>query len=247
MPSSRNSRPVQKKSLPAKKQWKVARSKRSATLGKTKSKTKAEPKWAIGQLQKNYPDAHCALNFETPYQLLIATILSAQCTDVRVNLVTPGLFREYPDPKSMSKASQEKVEKLIQSAGFYRNKAKNIIACSQMLMDKHGGEVPRDLDALVELAGVGRKTGNVVLGNAFNITSGVVVDTHVTRLSGRLGWTRSENAVVIERDLSELIPREHWIMISHWLIEHGRQICSARKPRCQECFLFDRCPRVGVQ
>jgi endonuclease-3 len=176
--------------------------------------------------------------------LLVATILSAQCTDERVNKVTPHLFSEYPSSFDMAKARVEDIEELIKSTNFFRNKAKALKAMSEVLVEKHQGEVPKDLESLVELAGVGRKTANVVLGNAYEIVSGIVVDTHVTRLSNRMGWTQSENAVVIEQELQKIIPREDWIQISHWLITHGRAVCKARKPDCDTCFLFELCPKI---
>lgn len=197
-------------------------------------------------LQKYYPDAHCALHHETPLQLLIATILSAQCTDDRVNMVTPALFERYPTAQDFAKAKQADVETLIHSTGFYKNKAKNIIKCCQDIVALHKGEVPQNLNSLVKLAGVGRKTANVVLGNAFDIPSGIVVDTHVTRLSNRLGLVKGKNAEIIERELIELIPKEDWIQFSHWLIFHGRQVCKARKPQCERCFLITNCPQRGL-
>ncbi len=193
-----------------------------------------------------YPDAHCALNYETPFQLLIATVLSAQCTDERVNKVTPALFSEFPDALSMSLAPLARLEELVRSTGFYKNKAKSLKSASMDLVSKHKGQLPQNLDDLVLLAGVGRKTANVVLGNAFNITSGVVVDTHVTRLSQRFGWTKSDNAVIIERELQKIVPEKNWIIVSHWMIEHGRQVCKARKPQCDRCFLFEHCPKKTV-
>jgi endonuclease-3 len=198
----------------------------------------------IQLFQRYYPDAHCALNFETPFQLLVATILSAQCTDERVNKVTPHLFAQYPSSFEMAKARLEDIEELIKSTNFFRTKAKALKSMSEVLVEKYEGEVPQNLESLVELAGVGRKTANVVLGNAFDIVSGVVVDTHVGRLSNRMGWTKSENAVMIEQDLQKIIPREHWIQISHWLITHGRATCKARKPECDTCFLFELCPKI---
>ncbi|PIS12166.1 MAG: endonuclease III [Bdellovibrio sp. CG10_big_fil_rev_8_21_14_0_10_47_8] len=198
-------------------------------------------------LKKYYPDAHCALLFESPFQLLIATILSAQCTDERVNQVTPVLFAKYPTPEKMAQAPVESIEKIIHSTGFYKNKSRNIHLCSQALVELYKGQVPRELEQLVGLAGVGRKTANVVLGNAFDITSGIVVDTHVGRLAFRFGWTRSENAVVIERELAEIIPRDDWILLSHWLIFHGRAVCKARKPLCGTCFLAELCPQNGLK
>ena len=198
------------------------------------------------RLAKTYPAAECALNFETPLQLLIATILSAQCTDVRVNLVTKDLFARYPDAAAFAKAKLPELERAIQSTGFFRNKAKNIKACCQAIVAEHGGLVPRDLDALVKLPGVGRKTANVVLGTAFGLASGVVVDTHVARLSYRLGLTTQADPVKIEQDLMAILPKKEWIDFSHRLIHHGRQICIARKPRCSICPLADVCPRFGV-
>lgn len=201
----------------------------------------------VGRLKREYPEAECALIHETPFQLLIATILSAQCTDERVNIVTKELFKHYHDPKSMAAASRENIEKLIQSAGFFRNKAKNIVECSKKLVELHDGEVPRELDALVQLPGVGRKTANVVLGVSFRIPSGVVVDTHVTRLSQRLGLTSQNDAVKIERDLIVVLPKEEWIDFSHRLIWHGRRVCKARTPLCSECVLAELCPKLGVE
>jgi endonuclease-3 len=200
----------------------------------------------VRRLKAAYPDAHCALNFHTPLQLLVATILSAQCTDVRVNIVTKDLFQKYPDAEAFAKARQADLEKAIQSTGFFRNKAKNIKACCTDLVAKHGGRVPENLDALVTLAGVGRKTANVVLGTAFGIPSGVVVDTHVARLSKRLGLTRHGEPVKIERDLMQLLPKREWVEFSHRMIAHGRKICIARKPRCEECPLLSICPQLGV-
>lgn len=204
------------------------------------------PSKTLQLLKKYYPDAHCELNFTSPFQLLIATILSAQCTDVRVNIVTKVLFEKYPDPYTLSNAEQNEIEEVIKSTGFYKNKAKNIRECSKLLVQKYKGEVPKTLDELILLPGVGRKTANVVLGNAFQITSGVVVDTHVTRLSNRFSWTKSKNAIQIEKDLQKIIPEKDWILISHLLIWHGRKVCKARSPSCHKCFLFDRCPRLGV-
>lgn len=196
-------------------------------------------------LAKRYPDAHCALHHENPLQLLIATILSAQCTDVRVNLVTPALFARYPDARAFAEAEPTELETAIQSTGFYRNKAKNIIACCKQLVDKHGGEVPGTMAELIPLPGVGRKTANVILGNAFD-TPGITVDTHVQRLSRRMGLTRESDPVKIERDLMALIPAKDWTMFSHRMIFHGRQVCHARKPKCAECTLAELCPKIGV-
>jgi endonuclease-3 len=196
----------------------------------------------IRRLKKAYPGAHCALNHSNAFELLIATILSAQCTDQRVNIVTADLFRKYRGPEDYLKVSQFELEKDIHSTGFFRNKAKNIQATCRKIIDDFGGEVPQTMDELLTLPGVARKTANVVLGNAFGVASGVVVDTHVARLSQRLGLTKNENAEKIEKDLIELVPKKHWIMFSHWLIFHGRQICQARKPRCRECVLAEVCP-----
>lgn len=196
----------------------------------------------IKRLRKAYPDAHCALDHATAFQLLIATILSAQCTDERVNIVTADLFRKYPGPADYLEVSQEELEKDIHSTGFFRNKAKNIRAASKRIIEEFSGEVPQTMDELLTLGGVARKTANVVLGNAFGIASGVVVDTHVSRLSQRLGLTSEESAEKIEKDLVGLVPKKHWIMFPHWLITHGRQICKARSPKCTECVLADICP-----
>jgi endonuclease-3 len=200
----------------------------------------------VRRLTVLYPNPECALVHDSPFQLLIATILSAQCTDERVNIVTRELFAKYSTPAAIAALPIARLEKLIQSTGFFRNKAKNIHACCRQLLDLHGGEVPAELDALVKLPGVGRKTANVVLGTAFGIASGVVVDTHVTRLSGRLGLTEHEDAVKIERDLQAVLPEREWIDFSHRLIWHGRRVCKARRPLCEACVLVDLCPKVGV-
>ena len=200
----------------------------------------------VRKLKQDYADAWCALNYENPFQLLIATILSAQCTDERVNIVTKELFKKFPGPEDLAKQPVKRIEKVIQSAGFFRNKAKNIKACCQRLLSEHGGEVPQDLEALVQLAGVGRKTANVVLGTAFGFPSGVVVDTHVGRISRRLGLTAQQDPVKIEQDLMTLLPRKEWIDYSHRMIHHGRRICKARKPLCDECVMKKFCPRMGV-
>ena len=197
-------------------------------------------------LKKHYPDAHCALDFNSPFQLLIATILSAQCTDVRVNIVTKVLFKHYKDPATLASEKVEVIESVIQSTGFFKNKARNIKACCQLLVEKHGGKVPQTMEHLFELPGVGRKTANVVLGNAFGIASGVVVDTHVMRLSNRLGWVKSQDAVYIEHKLNEIFDPSEWVMLSHYLISHGRTICKARNPDCENCFLSNSCPKKGV-
>lgn len=194
-------------------------------------------------LKKLYPDAKCSLNFSNPLQLLVATILSAQCTDERVNIVTKDLFRKYKSAKDFAAAKPESLEKDIQSTGFYRNKAKSLRAMAQSLLDQHKGQVPRTMEELTNLAGVGRKTANVVLGNAFDISVGIVVDTHVTRVSNRLGLTdHASDAVKIEQDLMPIIPRTNWTLWSHLLIQHGRAICQARRPKCEECPLLSHCP-----
>jgi endonuclease III len=196
----------------------------------------------LDRLLAEYPDAHCALDFRNAFELLCATILSAQCTDKRVNMVTPALFAEYPDAHALAAARQEDVEELIKSTGFFRNKAKSLIGMANALVTRHGGEVPSEMDALVVLPGVGRKTANVILGNAFGRNDGIVVDTHVTRLSNRLALTTGTDAVKIERALLPLFPQERWTMLSHLLIEHGRQVCDAKAPRCGSCLLADVCP-----
>ena len=199
----------------------------------------------IEQLQELYPDARCALDFRTPLELLVATILSAQCTDERVNKVTPALFATYPDAAAFAAADPAALEKAIHSTGFFRNKAKSIREASADIVAKHGGQVPRTLEALTALRGVGRKTANVVLGNAYGVP-GVVVNTHVTRLSHRLGLTNETDPVKIEFALMPLVPRELWTLFSHWLILHGRAVCNARKPLCSQCPLAPHCPRLGV-
>jgi len=196
----------------------------------------------VRRLPKIYPDVHCELDYTNPLELLVATMLSAQCTDKRVNIVTKDLFRRCRSVRDFADIPQEELEGIIRSAGFYRSKAKNIRGMAARLIAEHGGEVPRTLEELAALPGVGRKTANVVLGNAFGIDEGVVVDTHVTRLSNRLGLTKNHDAVKIERDLVKLIPRAHWTDFSHWLIWHGRRRCYARKPDCPQCELQDICP-----
>lgn len=200
----------------------------------------------VRRLRADFPDVECALNYDTPYQLLVATILSAQCTDQRVNLVTKPLFAKHPDADSIAAMPIAKLEKAVQSTGFFRNKAKNVKACSQELAEKHDGQVPQDMETLVTLAGVGRKTANVVLGTAFGIPTGVVVDTHVGRLSRRLGLTDQQDPVKVENDLMEVLPKKEWIDFSHRLIYHGRQVCNARKPKCEECSMKKFCPQIGV-
>lgn len=199
------------------------------------------------RLAAAYPVAVCSLDFASPFQLVIATILSAQCTDRRVNLVTPGLFARWPDPAALGAARQRDVEGVIRSTGFFRAKAKSILGCARALVERHGGEVPRTMEDLVRLPGVGRKTANVVLGTAFGIAAGVVVDTHVGRISRRLGLTAHADAVRAERDLMRILPQDHWIGFSHRVIELGRSVCAARRPACTACPLADLCPQVGVE
>lgn len=194
-----------------------------------------------------YPAAHCELNFSSPLELLVATILSAQCTDKRVNIVTAELFKKYRGAKDFADAPLAEIEAAVKTTGFFRNKAKNIQACCTALVKKFGGEVPRTMDELHSLAGVGRKTANVVLGNAFDINVGVVVDTHVTRLGNRLGLVKGTDAVKIEQELMPLVPQKDWTLFSHWLIWHGRRRCSARKPDCANCEIKNLCPQIGVK
>lgn len=208
---------------------------------------KRRAKNVVARLRKEFPDAHTALVYDTPLELLVATILSAQCTDARVNVVTKSLFRKYPTVAHYAKARQASLEREIRSTGFFRNKAKSIKGCCQKLVKDFDGEIPQDIEAMVALPGVGRKTANVVLGSAFGIASGVVVDTHVSRITQRLGLTREKDAVKIERDLMKHLPQKEWIQFSHLMIFHGRRTCMARKPKCDECCLEPLCPRVGVK
>jgi endonuclease-3 len=207
--------------------------------------TRKRARRIVRLLARQYPDAQCALRHEGPLQLLVATILSAQCTDVRVNLVTPALFARYADAKAFAEAKPRELEEAIQSTGFYRNKARSIIACCRDLVARHGGKVPATMEELVPLPGVGRKTANVVLGTAFGVP-GITVDTHVRRLSRRMGLTRKDDPKKIEQDLMALIPRKEWTMFSHRMIFHGRQVCFARKPNCPGCILNKVCPKIGV-
>lgn len=200
----------------------------------------------INRLKREYPDAHCALDHTNAFELLIATILSAQCTDERVNIVTANLFRKYRQPRDYVNVLQEELERDIHSTGFFRNKAKNIQSACEKILNDFDGELPQTMEELLTLNGVARKTANVVLGNAFGIASGVVVDTHVSRVSQRLGLTEQTVPEKIERDLQELVPREDWILFPHLLISHGRKICQARKPKCLECVLADVCPSYEI-
>lgn len=199
----------------------------------------------LAALKAEYPDAHCALEHRTPFELLVATILSAQCTDVRVNLTTPALFARYPTPAALAAADQAELEALVRPTGFFRTKARNLIGMATALVANHGGQVPADMAALQVLPGVGRKTANVVLGNAFGRNEGVTVDTHVTRLAGLLKLTRHHDPVKIEADLMRLVPREDWTLVSHLLISHGRAVCIARRPRCGDCVLRRLCPSAA--
>ncbi len=217
---------------------------RGQVMAVSADKTRARE--IVRRLRKAYPAARCALAHDNPLELLIATILSAQCTDVRVNIVTPVLFAKYPTAAALAKAPIKDLERIIQSTGFFRNKAKNIKACCEQLVERFGGQVPKTMAELVELPGVGRKTANVVLGTAYGIASGVVVDTHVSRICLRLGLTDTDDAVKAERELIDEIPRRSWVDFSHEVIHHGRQICVARKPRCSICPLEPVCPRIGV-
>lgn len=196
-------------------------------------------------LKREHPEAECSLAFETPFQLLVATILSAQCTDERVNQITPALFKEFPDAPAMARAPRARIEKLIQSAGFFRTKAQSISETARRLVAEHGGEVPRELDTLVGLRGVGRKTANVVLGVAYGIP-GLVVDTHVGRISRRMGFTRESDPVKVERAMMEIVDRDDWTAYAHLLIRHGRAVCTARRAKCDECPVSRYCPKVGV-
>ena len=205
-------------------------------------KTRERVVQLIDAFPQVYPDARCELDFRNPLELLVATILSAQCTDKRVNMVTPALFKKYPTAKDYASAPQASLEKAIKSTGFFRNKAKSIRAAMRTIAEEHNGKVPNTMEELRALPGVGRKTANVVLGNAFGKNEGIVVDTHVARLSQRLGLTKQKDADKIERDLMKLVPREHWTDWSHWLIWHGRRRCYAPKPDCSQCEVFQLCP-----
>ncbi|HKP28519.1 MAG TPA: endonuclease III, partial [Gemmatimonadales bacterium] len=198
----------------------------------------------VALLKSEYPDAHCELDFRTPYELIVATILSAQCTDARVNMVTPTLFARYPTAKALSEADSTDVEDIVRSTGFFRNKTKSLIGMASALVADHGGQVPAEMEALRVLPGVGRKTANVVLGNAFGKNEGITVDTHVTRLANLLGLTTETDPIKIERDLMKLVDREDWTLVSHLLIWHGRRVCIARRPKCGRCVLAKLCPSV---
>jgi endonuclease-3 len=228
------------KKAPAKKAKALAKPKAAPRAAKV---TPEAAQKMLARLEAIHPDAHCELDHRTPFQLLVATVLSAQTTDVAVNKVTPALFAKYPDARALAAADPERdVEPILSTLGFFRQKSKNAVGLARKLVESHGGEVPRKLDELVELPGVGRKTANVVLGVAFNAPEGVVVDTHVQRISQRLGWTKNTEPEKIEKDLCGLIPREKWDRTSHVLIFHGRRICFARKPNCEGCGVKDACP-----
>jgi endonuclease III len=212
----------------------------------SKAARAARARTILRRLKREYPDARCALHHGDAYQLLVATILSAQCTDTRVNMVTPAFFARYPSPEALARADRGEVEEIIRSTGFFRNKTRSLIGMAQALVADHRGEVPRTMEELRVLPGVGRKTANVVLGNAFGVNDGVTVDTHVIRLSRLLGLTRHDDPVKIEQDLMLLFPRDEWALLSHLLIFHGRQVCVARRPRCPECVLADLCPSAAV-
>ena len=213
---------------------------------RAKPRKKIDPARIYDLLAETYPDAHCELDFTNAFELLCATILSAQCTDKRVNMVTPTLFATYPDAHALANARQEDVEEIVKSTGFFRNKAKSLVAMATALVERHGGEVPRTMAELVVLPGVGRKTANVILGNAYGLNEGVTVDTHVQRVAARLGLTRETDPVKIEQALMPLFPRDRWGMLSHLLIFHGRRLCDARKPRCGDCPLVAVCPSAQV-
>jgi endonuclease-3 len=208
----------------------------------SKEERKERARTIYDRLADEYPDPETALDYADPFQLAVATILSAQSTDEQVNKVTPELFRRFPDAEALAGADREEVEEIVHSTGFFRNKAKNIIGMARGLVEEHGGEVPRSLSELIDLPGIGRKTANVILGNAFGVDEGVVVDTHVRRLSRRLGFTEEERPEKIEEDLMDLFPKKSWTPLSHLLIFHGRQVCKARKPRCRECLVTRLCP-----
>ena len=220
--------------------------KRIARRRETADEKRARARKIVARLAREYGDATCALTHASPLELLVATILSAQCTDARVNLVTPGLFAKYPDARAFAESPPGELEEAIRSTGFYNNKAKSLRGCGRRLVEEHGGAVPRTLEELLELPGVARKTANVVLGTAFGIAAGVVVDTHVARIAKLLGLTRESDPVKIERDLMALLPREEWIDFSHRLIWHGRRVCIARRPQCDRCVLADVCPSAFV-
>jgi endonuclease-3 len=220
--------------------------KRASAVEQPTIDRKTQARRVCAALKRAYPEATCALVHANPYQLLVSTILSAQCTDARVNMVTPGLFSRYSDPASLACADPDELEAMIRSTGFFRAKARSLLGMARQIVERHDGEIPRDLGALTALAGVGRKTANVVLGTAFRVATGIVVDTHVKRLARRLGLTTKSSPEQIERDLMEVVPHSQWVDLSHRLIHHGRRVCLARRPRCDLCSLASICPKVGV-
>ena len=222
------------------------RASKTSSVGGSATRDKARAKRIYKELLGQYPHATCALRYKNPYQLLVATILSAQCTDVRVNMVTPALFKKYPDARALGGAEPSDLEELVRSTGFYRNKAKSLKGAGRAITEQHGGQVPDTMESLLTLPGVARKTANVVLGNAFDTNVGVVVDTHVSRLSQRLGLTKQTDPKKIETDLMKLFPQRTWTMLAHLLIFHGRQVCGARQPKCDHCTLANICPKRGV-
>lgn len=216
-------------------------------MPETRKDLESRSRVLVARLRKAYPGATCALNHDNALQLLVATILSAQCTDARVNKVTPALFARYPTAKDFAESDRAELEELVRTTGFYRNKAKSIHGATSKIASEFGGEVPQTMEEMLTLPGAARKTANVVLGTAFGIASGFVVDTHVFRLSHRLGLATGKNPVAVERELMELVPKKDWIDFGHILIHHGRAVCSARSPRCDECVVASHCPRLGVE
>ncbi|MBI4545520.1 MAG: endonuclease III [Gemmatimonadetes bacterium] len=215
---------------------------KSWSVRESKTAKRKRAQEIVRRLRAEHPDARCSLDYRNAYQLLVATILSAQCTDERVNQVTPAVFRRYPKPAELADARPAELEELIRSTGFYRNKTRSLLGMAGALVERHKGKVPDEMGALVKLPGVGRKTANVVLGNAFGKAEGVVVDTHVARVSWRLGWTNHKDAGKIEHDLMELVPQEEWTELAHLLIYHGRRVCRAGRPRCELCVVAELCP-----
>lgn len=246
MAAKKVARTAKKAGRTAKKAARTAKKARTRLSGARRAPAKQRAPEIFARLHRAYPDAHCALDFRDPFQLLVATILSAQCTDKRVNMVTPALFRRYATPADLAVAKPEELEEMIKSTGFFRNKARSLVGMASAIAERHGGVVPSEMQQLVDLPGVGRKTANVILGNAFERNEGIVVDTHVTRVSQRLALTTNTDAVKIEQDLIPLFPREQWTLLAHLFIEHGRQICVARTPKCAECPLSDLCPSSRV-
>ena len=246
MAAKKVARTAKKAGRTAKKAARTAKKARTRLSGARRAPAKQRAPEIFARLHRAYPDAHCALDFRDPFQLLVATILSAQCTDKRVNMVTPALFARYPDAEALAAARPEELEAMIRSTGFFRSKTKSLLGMAGAVAERHGNHVPSTMEELVKLPGVGRKTANVVLGNAFDRNEGVVVDTHVSRVSHRLALTKHTDAVKIEQDLIPLFPREQWALLAHLLIEHGRRICVARKPKCPECVLNDLCPSSSV-